>query len=494
MKRYILALIVLFCSIFALSFANFNTSAATLTPTGPTSNIWYFAEGRVGGGFKQWLTVSNPNLTDCKVNTEYDYTIDGTTNPLTKNVSFTVGKLTRHTENVNADLGISPSNTNGAVLSSIVSSSDCAGIVAERPMYFTNFHGTSSGTDVFGAPQTRTSWYFSDIPRKEAGNSFISIFNPNTLDTKVDAKYYIGGLNSFTQTITVKAHSRGTFFPNDFDQLTSNPHTAAVISSDLPIVAERPTYYVNVHGVSGSADVMGTYDQDTTWTFAAGTISTGNVEELALSNVSNSDVTAKVEIDNETGIVKTQSILVPANGQNIFNVNSALGNPNLTSISLIVTSESPILAQRTIYSNHTATDGWVEQGVSSSHGVAGTLTVKDNSTYNFAEGFTSVAFEEILEIVNTNDSDIQVTISLNNMLGQTDAGTITIPKHSKQLFNVNNMVSNSGQFTLSDVQAYAVSATVFSDKPFAVDRAMYWNAFGTQGTNANVGFHTTTQE
>ena len=44
----------------------------TLPPvTGPVSKIWYFAEGRAGHGFDEFLTLGNPTGNDCQVNITY---------------------------------------------------------------------------------------------------------------------------------------------------------------------------------------------------------------------------------------------------------------------------------------------------------------------------------------------------------------------------------------------------------------------------------------
>ncbi|HLX58754.1 MAG TPA: hypothetical protein VKR83_17175, partial [Ktedonobacteraceae bacterium] len=89
-----------------------STKTATSTPTppplqtGPVSKSWYFAEGRVGGGFNEYLSMDNPTANDCSVAIEYLYTPDGH-NPLTKQVKVNIPAHTRAEEGVDGDLGTS---------------------------------------------------------------------------------------------------------------------------------------------------------------------------------------------------------------------------------------------------------------------------------------------------------------------------------------------------------------------------------------------------
>jgi hypothetical protein len=451
----------------------------------PTSQTWYFAEGRVGGGFVQWLTIGNPNNASCTVSIQYYYKMDNSTVNSQKKVSFTVERATRHTQYVNNDLNVKQNDLNGAILSATVSTSDCAGITAERPMYFTNFHGTSSGTDVFGATSTQNDFYFAEVPVGSAGESFISIFNPNSVDVIVDVTYFSNG-QIVTQTHTVHANSRDTFQPNGAG-LSSQHVGVHVQSRSLGIVAERPSYYINVNGVSGSAAIMGVQVPAKHWVFAAGTTTSSSREVLTLANFDqNNDATATVNLLSSTGTTTSMSVVVPKNGSIQVDINAANQFISHTNgVALNVLSDTAIVVQRQLFQTYNSGTGWSAQGVSDSFGASA-----DHSLYSFAEGFTSVNFNEWLSLANATDTDEQVTITLVNMLSQTDTRTVTVGKRSQQVFDITAMVANSTVFTLSDVKAYAVSMTVQSagGAVFAAERSMDWHAFGTQGTSAVPGY------
>jgi hypothetical protein len=163
---------------------------------------WYFAEGRVGKGFREYLTIGNPTTTACGVNVQYLYTLDGSSTPSTKTVSLNVAPASRLTESVNTDLGLADSSSSAASLSAIITvnttmTPTCPGVVAERPMYFSNFGGISSGTDVIGATSLSTTYSFADVPSGQSSSgsytSYLTILNPNAASATVTVMYYANG-------------------------------------------------------------------------------------------------------------------------------------------------------------------------------------------------------------------------------------------------------------------------------------------------------------
>src|SRR6266571_4307335 len=160
----------------------------TLPPvSGPVSKVWYFAEGRAGAGFKEFLTLGNPTANACQVTITYLTQPDRGTGG-TKTISVSVPASKRVTEWVDGDLGTSasgPGISDAATVSvNSTATPTCTGIVAERPMYF-NALGTSSGSDVVGVTHTGTSFFFADLavgsqPGGGTSSSFLPILNPGT--------------------------------------------------------------------------------------------------------------------------------------------------------------------------------------------------------------------------------------------------------------------------------------------------------------------------
>lgn len=451
---------------------------------GPMSSVWYFAEGRVGGGFLQWLTVSNPGSSSCAVNAKLLYTMDGSSTGKTMTVSYTVNPGTRYTESVNADLGIAQNDSKAATLSAIVSvdasTPTCAGVVVERPMYFAGFHSISSGTDVLGVSHLATSFYFADIPTGSAGESFLSILNPSDISANVQVTYYAGGTAVASDTLNVLPMSRGTFAPNNHRMAA---HVTAVVTSDRPILVERPSYYPSVYSVSGSADVNGAQATGSDWLFADGFTGASTQENITIANFGNTDATASITLKSLTGATKAFPVTIPANSSLIWDVtaNNAFTGATPEVAAEVNSSASTLVAQREMFTNYAGHDF-------TSHGITDTLGASSaQSAYSFAEGFVSQGFDEWLMIQNPSSATENITVTLTNMLGHSYTETITVAAQSRYTLNITALVANNLALSGEDARAYAVSMSI-TGTAFVAERTMYWNAFGTTGAESVVGY------
>lgn len=475
--------LLLLASILAVVYSPRSAHAAS------TPSKWYFAEGRVGSGFRTFFSVQNPNSSECAVNVQYYYTEDGSTTNQTKTVAYSIPANTRFTVNANADVP-GPADLS-AIVSVDNSTPTCTGIIVERPMYFSAFHGVNSGTDILGATDAslNTTFYFADVPTHSAGESFLSILNPNDVTSNVTVKYYSGGSQiGSTATLAVAANSRGTIQPNSDVNLPA--HVSAVVTSDHPILVERPTYYVDEYGVSGSADVMGVSTLAADWSFAEGNTASGTQENLTIANFNNADATVHVLLKSLNGGAPQDDMLtVKANSQTIFNVNANNTFTGATSeVSAEVSSNINVAVQREMFTTYAGSNGnssWQSQGVTDTFGA-----IAPQNTFNFAEGFTSVGFNEYLLLAGPDAGTSQVTVSLVNMLGHTYSQNFTLNANTRYTINITQMVSDHLVNAGEDARAYAVSMSVQSTNstPFVAERTMNWNAFGTQGAESVVGY------
>jgi hypothetical protein len=483
------ALIIMSLAVYASPIdgsARLSVVHAASAVAAPVAKVQYFAEGRVGGnGFRQWLTVANPGSSTCRVNVDYYYTLDGALPGSTKTVSFNVDALTRHTQNVNNDLNISPSAGTGATLSAKVyvddSTPTCNGVIAERPMYFNGYHAVSSGTDVLGASSLNTAFYFADIPTHAAGNTFVSVLNASANPANVTITYYANGSALKTETLNVGAFSRGTFQPGNSDLPA---HVAAAITSDRPVMVERPSYFTSSYGVSGSADQIGATALSGKWLFADGLTSNSVQTNLAVANLGDKDATATITLKSLNGSKQDYPVTLAAKSQMIWDVNahnSFLGSTSEVSIE-VNSDTSTLVAQRQIFNNYNS-GSFVAQGITDVMGV-----LSASKSVSFAEGFTSVGFDEQLALYNPGSVDTAVSVTLVNMLSHTTTQVVTVKAGSRATINITQMVKDHLVQAGDDSRAYAVSMAVNSEQPIVAERVMHWNAFSTQGASAVTGY------
>jgi virginiamycin B lyase len=479
------------------------SSSPSPTPvSGPVSKLWYFAEGRAGAGFKEFLTLGNPSSSDCHSSITYLTQPDRGPGG-SKTVSVDVPPATRVTEWVDGDLGTSPSGPGisvAATVSVTAASPTCPGIVAERPMYF-NALGTNSGSDVLGLTHPSSSYYFADmaVGRQPTGgsvSSFLPILNPGATAASVTASYYANGQQVGTQRLTVAPASRGTIFPSQ--ALPALPSRVAVLlSSSQAVVAERPSYYSAINGgtagiISGGADVIGVPHLAGDWLFAEGYTGGRFQETLAIANLDPAKTPASVSIRLEysDGSSHAFALSVPALSQVLWNVNTnGVGATSQAVSAEISSAGAQIVAQREMaFGYDHAGDGRLTLA-SGSTDVLGQMGPAAVSAYSFAEGYTNLGYDEWLTIQNPTNTSESITVTAVNAVGTRYTFLQQVLGHSRYTVDMTAIVQQHLSQPNTGYQGYEISMAVQSSNgPFVVERPMYWNASGTQGGSDVIGY------
>ncbi len=445
--------------------------------TTPAKTLWYFAEGSVGGGFTEYLTLQNPNTTSATVTITY---LLQSRTPATVTKTHTINPSTRATYTANSDLSISP-NAAQVSVAAIVSSS--VPIVAERPMYF-NFHGIKSGTDVIGATTPQTSYYFPYGTTTTGNYTYITLLNPSqTQSATVTLTYYTGSCttNCPTETKTVGSMQRQTASPTDAGL---HQNVAIAVSSTQPIVAERPMYVnVNVSGVgqtAGAASVVGATSPGTNWLFAEGYTASGFQEYLNLANFSGTATTATVNLEYTNGYVQSVAVNVPAYGQTQFNVNAnarptGTCNPSpCNEISAQVTSTHNIVVDRLMYFHYGSTH---IPGITEVVGAPAAASI-----YAFAEGYTGGSFTEYLTLQNPGTRAVTVAVTLFTQGGLVLQQQLQVGANSRGTLNINNIVNPIGSDSVSLVVQVIGSGQIVAERP------LYFNYYGDTGATDVIGY------
>ncbi len=446
---------------------------------GPVSANWTFAEGRVGKNFREYLTIDDPDPANaCTVNIQYHYTPDGGT-AMTKSVTVPVAAGSRATESVNSDLGFDSAGGNAAAVAAIVSTTNatpgCTGVMVERPMYFTNYHGMSSGTDVIGATQLGTKFYFADVPSGANATSYLTVFNPGTTPANITANYAANG-HIIQQTSTVAPGVRATLAVN---AVISADHVAATVTSSVPVLVERPSYMSNANG-SGAADIVGAGALANDWNFAEGFTGSGFQENLTIANLDPANATANVSIilKSQTGATQTFPVTVNANNQIIWNVNqyNAFAGSTPEVSAEVKSTGANIVVQREIYFqyHHSLSNGTVQSnGVTD---VLGQVGPAAKSAYTFAEGYSNNGYQVWLTLENPMASAENITVSIVNGNHMVYDQQVTVGAHSRFTFDVSAAVL--GHIAIpGNIPSFEASMTVQSSNGgvFVAERPAYWN-------------------
>jgi len=299
---------------------------------------WYLAEGYTGLSFRESVSILNPDQTTPAHVQLQILPLGGGAG---KSVPVTVPAHSNGVVDINAQF---PGKS-----VSIVAMSDRP-VVVERTLTFgANGYGmtTRAGTNT-----AATSWVFAEGTTVNRFETFLTVLNPNLTPALVTASFFGGGGNPLgSRTVLVAARSRANIKLND---ILSASGVASVVTSDQPVVVERPEYFgsPNSAGIPGS-DVFGRNGAGVRWSFPGGNTE-GNSEFLLLYNPSSATVPVDATFYGSNGQQITKRIDVQPTQRYTLDVNRLI--PGFAPIhGAILSSTSPqgFIAEQTVFApNH----------------------------------------------------------------------------------------------------------------------------------------------
>jgi len=304
------------------------------------STIWYFAEGYTGAGFQEWLTLLNPNSSPANVTVTYAFRDGGTQVQTTY-----VGANTRETVDVKGAVG-----PNKEVSMKVEADQP---IVAERPMYF-SFNGRDGGHNVVGATSASTTWYFAEGYTGDGFQEYLTLQNPNAAPANVTIEYGRRGGGGRTQNLTVGANTRETVDVNAV--VGSGKEVSVKMSSDQPIIAERPMYF-DLFGATGGHDVVGATNPYSIWYFAEGYTGPGFRQWFCLQNPNSTPANVAIVYLSRNGWIDIQNVTIGANTRETIDAREFVGCNEEISAIVMSDEDKPIIAERPMYFNFNGIKG-----------------------------------------------------------------------------------------------------------------------------------------
>ena len=427
---------------------------------------FYFAEGYTGPGFQEYLCLGNPGGTQATAAITYLYK-DGTT----RQGEVAIPPNSRATVNVNGEAGADKE------VSLMVTSQQS--IVAERPMYF-NYQGKwTGGHDAVGATTPSYICYFAEGYTGSGFEEWVCVLNPG--DSPANLTFYFQTQEEGLKTVdglSVPPHSRGSFRANDLLGGKSY-QTSLTLTSDTPIVAERPTYfdYTGTGGWhwEGGHCVMGATTLWRQYYFAEGTTRAGFEEWLTIQNPGPTEISvnAVYQLGPGQGDPVPATYTVPPSSRRTVYVPGEVGSDK--DVSIYLSSPSPFLAERPTYFNYSYRDLSAQGG----HCVIGASGPA--SEWFLAEGYTGSGFNQWLCLQNPGDSDATVEVTYYTQeKGALEPKQVSVPAHSRNTLMVNEHAGSGYQLS--------TRVKVISGPPIVVERPMYFIYSGWDGGHDVVGY------
>ena len=435
---------------------------------------WYFAEGNTRPNFDTYFTIQNPGGTLADVTLTY---MTGT--GATKNQKIKVPRTSRATVHPADFLGAG--NDAAHDFSTIVTCTSGQQLVVERPMYF-NYTGAGTlnwngGSDVLGATTTAANWYFAEGTCRPGFDTYYCLQNPGGSKATVKLAYMKGDGTTVTDQVAVAPHSRSTIVPrNKLGTGNDAAHDfSTAVTSDQPIIAERPMYF-NYNGAwTGGHDVVGATSQSSVFYFAEGTTRPGFDPYFCIQNPGATAAKVTLKYMKGDGTTASEQVAVSPNSRATVVPKNKLGTGNDPShdFSTEVTSDVPIIAERPMYFSY--------QGVwTGGSDVMG--ATYPSSTFYFAEGTARPGFVPYFTIQNSGT--VQANVTLTYMKGD---GT-TVQDYATVAPNARSTVAPINKLGSSPDAAHDFSTMVTSDQPVIAERPMYFDYKSWTGGSCVVGY------
>ena len=220
------------------------------------------------------------------------------------------------------------------------------------------------------------------------------------------------------------------------------------ITSSEPVIAERSMYW---NERAGGHNSVGATSPCRVWYLAEGCTAGGFETWILIQNPGEEEANVTLTYLGPDGPHPGPTLSLPPGSRRSVNV--ADNSPGWWEISTKVTSDKPVIAERSMYWNEKA-------GGHNSPGV----TAPQEEWY-LAEGCTAGGFETWVLIQNPGEEEANVTLTFQGVEGLHPGPTLSLPPGSRRSVNV---ADNSPGW-------WEISTKVTSDKPVIAERSMYWN-------------------
>ncbi len=337
------------------------------TSTGSTEarRLWYLAEGYCGGDFESWILLQNPGELPANVHVRY-FGNQG----VVEEQDYHLEPQSRFSISVDSVPGLETAEFSAEITSDLP-------VVAERAMYFgAGDRGGGSCSPPLAVLAEK--WYFAEGYTGGLFDTWLLVVNPHEDKTaQVEVTFMLPGGANKQHSLRVPPLSRGTIHVDDLPDLQATD-VSALITSDIPVAAERAMYF-NYGGRRGGHDSAGALSPSDRWYFAEGCTNANFDTWILLQNPGDDPCDVRLTFMLLDGSKRSKDYEVPARSRFTVKVNAVEGMEAADFATLVeCLNGGAVVAERSMYFNYRTRDGG-----SNSFGV------EDPSTlWYFAEGYT----------------------------------------------------------------------------------------------------------
>jgi autotransporter-associated beta strand protein len=443
---------------FRLSYAGGTGNDVTLTPT---DNTYYLSEGATGSFFDTDILIANPNGDEVPISIDF-LKEDGTTIAQTSTLAA-ASRITIRADDVNG--------LEATAFSTVVKSLSGLPIVVERTMRWdASGYGAHTDKATGGAAY---NWYFAEGSQGFFW-TYLLLTNPTANPNEAKVTFLRENMPPLERMYQLAPTSRETIDIGTDPELI-NTSFGIEVTFDNPGTAERAMYFGESPLWKGGHESAGETVTSSNWFLAEGATGTFFETFILIANTDDDDVEATLTFLPASGVPVVKKKMVPARGR--ITVNVELEDPALAdgAVATQVTSfRSTLIVERAQYWPFTP-DQWYE-----SHGSFGVTA--PGTHWGLAEGRVGgpESYQTFLLLANPGMTEAEATVLFLRENGAPFiAKKITVPAQTRVNLSVGGDVP--------ELSNERFGASITSDQPIVVERAMFWDAngqFWAAGTNA----------
>lgn len=457
-----------------LSGAGGQVLAAEQKEVGATS--WFLPEGSTGDGFDTWVLIQNPNAAEAEARVTF-LTPQGPQPPVDITLEADSRTTVRVADYVPNEFSISTTVT-----------SDLP-VVTERSMYWNKMEMGDSETP--GNPQPyemkgghanlgipsadiagevgRTT-YFAEGATAGGFDTWILLSNPGATNASAHLTFMTETGIAEEIDVAVPAGTRQTVKMDD--HVPNSFGVATTVSSAGVIVAERATYWdprgpdVPAWDALGGSSTNGAVVLSNEWFLPEGSTGIGFDTWVMVANPGDQQANVEFTFSNEDGVVGTTTLNLQPETRGTVQVDDFA--TNLWEVATTVTSDQPVVAERTMYwDKRQAENAW---SMRAGHATVG--SAMDSNGWLVPEGSTGGGFDSWVLVSNPADDPVTVHVRFMNPSGVVRETDLDIVARGRLTIHVNEYVPND----------FEVSTEVTCDDgPVILERAMYWDSREASG-------------
>lgn len=433
-------------------------------PIPPVTSTYFLSEGATGSFFDEDVLIANPHAEAAPVTLTF-----AKENGEQVAVTRSVPAQSRVTVHVDQIPGLE--QTAASVL---VTSESGRPLVVERSMFWDETYYAGHTGSAVDTPAS--DWFFAE-GSQGFFDTFVLIINPNATPVDVTFTFFREHEPPVVTTRTVGARTRLTLHAGEEKELVDRSFGIAVHATQ-PIMAERAMYFGRTAAgqLRGGSESAGVTAAATKWFLAEGATGTFFDTFVLLSNPQNTPAQVTLEYLLDTGDTVSVRKTIAANGRLTTNIEMEedvrLQN---AAVSTVVTSDVPIIAERSMYWPGPAASSWAESH--NSFGVAEART-----TWGLAEGRRGgpLNYHTYILLANPQSTDAEVTVSFLREAGAPVTKTYIVPRTSR--FNI-----DTNEIEGLEEASFGTVIRVTNGVPIIVERSLYWDSndiLCSGGTNA----------